>query len=54
MPMDRECIIAECTYFFADAMASVTVIPFARLAAIADDNVQPVPCVFLVTILFDL
>jgi len=41
--MDREFSIAIVMYSFANATASATEYPFARLEAIAAERVQPVP-----------
>ena len=49
--MAKECSMAVVINAFAFFTASSTVAPFARFAAMAEEIVQPVPCVFLVFIL---
>jgi hypothetical protein len=52
--MEKDSWIALVIYPLASSIASVILRPLPRLAAIADDKVQPVPWVFIVFILGEL
>ena len=46
--------MADVTYFLAADTASLRDMPLARFAAIADANVQPVPCVLVLSMRCDV
>lgn len=54
MPYGQRMFYSPCNVCFRSFIDSTKSWPKAILAAIAEENVQPVPCVFLVSILSDV